>query len=182
MSTYSLTFHPMSLVTWPIVHRWTPEMRYSHPETHVSNISAIEKKTLKTGPGCLYKICIHYHFPFNFLIIVLVINKQLTKISQVKACDGNCGGKYIDGLVQERCNSSALAMESCLSCPNPLICSIKVTIFLLPPSSYIWIFKIWEKHRTLKTDIYWFIEALVILYDIKAQQMASRLLRAMSLS
>ena len=28
---------------------------------------------------------------------------------------------YIDGLVQERCNSSALAMELCLSCTNPLI-------------------------------------------------------------
>ena len=30
---------------------------------------------------------------------------------------------YIDGLVQERHNSSALAMELSLSCINPLICS-----------------------------------------------------------
>ena len=29
--------------------------------------------------------------------------------------------KHIDGLVQERRNSSALAMELCLSCTNPLI-------------------------------------------------------------
>ena len=29
---------------------------------------------------------------------------------------------YIDGLVQERRNSSALAMELHLSCTNPLIC------------------------------------------------------------
>ena len=29
---------------------------------------------------------------------------------------------YIDGLVQEIRNSSALAMELCLSCTNPLIC------------------------------------------------------------
>ena len=29
----------------------------------------------------------------------------------------------IDGLVQERHNSSALAMELCLSCANPVICS-----------------------------------------------------------
>ena len=29
---------------------------------------------------------------------------------------------YIDGLVQKRCNSSALAMELHLSCINPLIC------------------------------------------------------------
>ena len=28
---------------------------------------------------------------------------------------------YIDGLVQERCNSSALAMELRLSCTNPSI-------------------------------------------------------------
>ena len=28
---------------------------------------------------------------------------------------------YIDGLVQKRCNSSALAMELCLSCTNPSI-------------------------------------------------------------
>ena len=30
---------------------------------------------------------------------------------------------YIDGLVQERHNSSALAMELCLYCTNPLICT-----------------------------------------------------------
>ena len=30
-------------------------------------------------------------------------------------------GEDIDGLVQERCNSSALAMELCLSCTNPSI-------------------------------------------------------------
>ena len=29
---------------------------------------------------------------------------------------------HIDELVQERCKSSALAMELCLSCTNPLIC------------------------------------------------------------
>ena len=29
---------------------------------------------------------------------------------------------YFDGLVQERCNSSALAMALCLSCTNPSIC------------------------------------------------------------
>ena len=29
--------------------------------------------------------------------------------------------EHIDGLVQERCNSSALAMELRLSCTNPLI-------------------------------------------------------------
>ena len=31
---------------------------------------------------------------------------------------------YIDGLVQERHNSSALAMELSLSCNNPLICHL----------------------------------------------------------
>ena len=34
-----------------------------------------------------------------------------------------CAGYDIDGLVQERCNSSALAMELHLSCTNPSICT-----------------------------------------------------------
>ena len=33
---------------------------------------------------------------------------------------------HVDGLVQERHNSSALAMELHLSCTNPLMCSLKV--------------------------------------------------------
>ena len=32
---------------------------------------------------------------------------------------------YIDGLVQERRNSSVLAMELRLSCTNPSICSVE---------------------------------------------------------
>ena len=32
-------------------------------------------------------------------------------------------GKHIDGLVQERRNSSALVMELRLACTNPLICN-----------------------------------------------------------
>ena len=35
-------------------------------------------------------------------------------------CD-DCYATHIDGVVQERCNSSALAMELRLSCTNPLI-------------------------------------------------------------
>ena len=36
---------------------------------------------------------------------------------------------YLDGLVQERRNSSALAMELRLSCPNPLICISAFQVF-----------------------------------------------------
>ena len=36
-------------------------------------------------------------------------------------CDPKDFGLYIDGLVQERCNSSLLAMDLCLSCTNPSI-------------------------------------------------------------
>ena len=36
---------------------------------------------------------------------------------------------YIDGLVQERCNSSALAMELHLSCTNPSICAKKLSVY-----------------------------------------------------
>ena len=36
-------------------------------------------------------------------------------------------GVYIDGLVQERHNSSVLAMELRLSCANPSICDILCT-------------------------------------------------------
>ena len=35
---------------------------------------------------------------------------------------------HFDGLVQERHNSSALAMELCLSCTNPPICQIDTKI------------------------------------------------------
>ena len=38
---------------------------------------------------------------------------------------------YIDGLVQERCNSSALAMELRLSCINPLICKWVEIFFIV---------------------------------------------------
>ena len=39
---------------------------------------------------------------------------------------------YINGLVQERCNSSALAMELRLSSINPLICGLTTQILVLP--------------------------------------------------
>ena len=32
--------------------------------------------------------------------------------------------RYLDGLEQERRNSSALAMELCPSCTNPLVCKL----------------------------------------------------------
>ena len=35
---------------------------------------------------------------------------------------------HIDGIVQERCNSSALAMEICLSCTNPFMCHSEQTL------------------------------------------------------
>ena len=38
--------------------------------------------------------------------------------------------QYIDSLVQERHNSSALAMELCLSCTKPSICCIKESMLL----------------------------------------------------
>ena len=48
----------------------------------------------------------------------------------VKPHDGHIGQSdqwyYIDELVQERCNSSALAMELRLSCTNPLIYTVKL--------------------------------------------------------
>ena len=37
---------------------------------------------------------------------------------------------YVDGLVQERCNSIAKALELHLSCTNPSICSCKETLYL----------------------------------------------------
>ena len=47
---------------------------------------------------------------------------------------------YIDGLVQERHNSSALAMELCLSCINPSICNWVEKILLF----YNWIIASFE--------------------------------------
>ena len=45
--------------------------------------------------------------------------------------------QYIDGLVQERCNSSALAMELRLSCTNPSICW-QVNIKAWEPVPHYW--------------------------------------------
>ena len=42
---------------------------------------------------------------------------------------------YIDGLVQERCNSSVLALELRLSCTNPMIQScLPITYFSVAKS------------------------------------------------
>ena len=41
--------------------------------------------------------------------------------------DGVCWFSHIDGLVQERRNSSALAMDLCLSCTNPPICPREIS-------------------------------------------------------
>ena len=44
---------------------------------------------------------------------------------------------YIDGLMQERCNSSALAMELRLSCINPLICGTGFHVANVGSSHYL---------------------------------------------
>ena len=53
-------------------------------------------------------------------------SKHTPKSSESKRTIHVCALKiifsYIDGLMQERRNSSALAMELRLSCVNPLIC------------------------------------------------------------
>ena len=40
--------------------------------------------------------------------------------------------QYIDGLMQERCNSSALAMELHISCINPLTLCLYNTSNIMP--------------------------------------------------
>ena len=39
----------------------------------------------------------------------------------------------IDGLLQERCNSGALAMELCLSCNNPTRYALSPTFLMAVP-------------------------------------------------
>ena len=56
-------------------------------------------------PNCAFPDC-------NSSLNSLMAWKWCTKLTDA----------YIDGLMQERCNSSALAMELCLSCINPSLC------------------------------------------------------------
>ena len=51
---------------------------------------------------------------------------SLNKLFNANGIVGDFGYHDIDGLVQERRNSSALAMELRLSCTNPVICDITV--------------------------------------------------------
>ena len=69
-----------------------------------------------------------WHFRFSFHLFDLMQNVTITQIivhgwtsvqdSERDLLVTHSDGCYIDGLVQERRNSSALAMELCLSCTN----------------------------------------------------------------
>ena len=60
---------------------------------------------------------------FN-VVYTWVKSYDADNLDVIVGIDGGQSGKhYIDGLVQERHNSSALAMELCLSCTNPSVYS-----------------------------------------------------------
>ena len=54
--------------------------------------------------------------------------KKIEPVTQSKYIISFCSLCYIDGLVQERRNSSALAMELRMSCTNPSIYAIYIFI------------------------------------------------------
>ena len=57
-----------------------------------------------------------------FINLLIYLYKPQTKQNYIKAHGYSVGYKvYIDGLVQERCNSIAVALELHLSCTNPSI-------------------------------------------------------------
>ena len=60
-------------------------------------------------------------FDLNSNILPLVEYLKLGKNITISMPDTLCYRDYMDGLVQERRNSSALAMELRLSCTKPLI-------------------------------------------------------------
>ena len=69
--------------------------------------------------------------------------KQLQQLSDVrpsaaKELVSQVQVPYMNGLVQESRNSSALATEVCLSCTNPLIWEQNWNIFESNISFYIW--------------------------------------------
>ena len=53
-----------------------------------------------------------------------VLEKQLNFLQLTSPCTTAMCASYIDGLVQERCNSSANALELHLSCTNLSIMSV----------------------------------------------------------
>ena len=64
--------------------------------------------------GSIFLSIIHEH------VLQIIFMKTSCKIAPRWMPQNTC--EDIDGLVHERCNSSALAMEFSLSCINPLIC------------------------------------------------------------
>ena len=67
-------------------------------------------------------------FPFDDVIMVPGEWASTLVWIYRRICESKLYIPHIDGLVQERRNSSALAMELCLSCINSSICSSQVLI------------------------------------------------------
>ena len=85
-----------------------------------------------TKMSCNMYTCIHMLYYIIYYTNMSTTNKIIPQNSRY----------YINGLVQERCNSSALAMELRLSCINPSICNM---IYILSwPMCHDWYYIITE--------------------------------------
>ena len=82
-------------------------------------------------PFCISAALCSNHWSYGFSTLrycridVVWVDPSEYKIGQIHYFFLPCTN-HIDGLVQERHNSIALAMELCLSCTNPSICNIYV--------------------------------------------------------
>ena len=87
-------------------------------------------RILTSLTGELYAQVLHYHPIMNDVAASRTLEKKKNIIKSPHSCrctpwSPNFYSRYIDGLVQEKCNSSVLAIELRLSCTNPPISEIQ---------------------------------------------------------
>ena len=120
------------MASWPI----------SKPEIEIIltklSLLAVPDVKMNTGAICDENFIRMPAFPFHCITLLLSshsIYAALMSLEQLCPCHHDI---HIDGLVQERCNSIANAMELHLSCINPSICkcvlkaSYKTTVSPMP--------------------------------------------------
>ena len=69
---------------------------------------------------------------FSLIMLIYFVNMWFILLylgtKRLKMITLYIANNYFDGLVQERCNSSALAMELCLSCTDLSICNVFIVV------------------------------------------------------
>ena len=143
--------------------RWPCRNGLPHLQSLCRHMVSLGNNELISVSGQSHKVWSHVWINFIYILSRSYTHKDY---DITKPCCFQCGHLflyYIDGLMRERCNSSALAMELHLSCTNPsiwrffweLVFNTLGLLSTLKPdtgniSKYIWLS---EKNDSLKSLI-----------------------------